>query len=561
MPLRFTFHLKVTLQITSTCLILFCFTSGSVFCQQVLDYKYLEINNIKTGLRADGRMFHNDGSESHFQVPSDQGHQNGILAGNLVLGGLDEAENLKVCPGFYQSQWQPGFLDIDTGLPFSDDQLSQNRVWSISKTEIVKHINCIADNDPNYSVPDDIMEWPAYGNEYCTDLFWLDAPFYDNNENERYEPLLGDYPIVGNDRLQTIPDQMLYAVSNDFGSQTFGGVLLCNTQVQTILYGFCSQSRTELNNSIFQRHYIHNRGKNDLQYASAGLWFDSSLGCPENDRIGCDTLANAIYVYNNDPDNDDCNNSEIESETKSSVLVTKFLSDFTFESFEGLAGLKFSSFVAWGASDTITSQSSKVDLSDISTIYPLLRGEWSDNTPITIGENGYQPDSIDHETTKYMYHDHPGGSDPWVSQSDDYQFLMNIDILPKMRPNGNYILECIHTFAQSDSLDHIEIIDKGLADAEAAQSEIWMLNLPHYHRPLTESRVWVAPNPSSRVINVYCGSNLESYWLHSLDGRLIQSGVFPESGQIETNRTQGLYILSLIRSNGRIISLKVFIRD
>lgn len=543
-----------------TSVFLFCILATPLLSQINPDYKTLEVNNIRTGLNSNGLLFYNESDNGSFQVPNDEEGDNpcALNAGNLIIIGVDEAENIKGSIGMYETQWQSGFLDIETGLPFTSPKMNQNRVWSITKIEIEEHRQRIADCDENYEIPIDILEWPATGNVYYDgQMNQRAAPFFDNNENEVYEPLLGDFPIVGYDRIGAIPDQLLFAVTNDFGDMHFGGQLYPNLEVFTMLYAYKSDELDALNNSVFQRHYITNRGVNDLQNTSIGFWYDTALGCPEDDRIGCDTLQRAMYVYNGDPIDGDqsngCIDDSVQSYPSSSVLVTKLLTYIAF------IDLDFGSFIGWGTSGEATPDNNQIDLT-IEGIYNLVQGRWSDDTPITLADTGFNPDSLDLEETKFLFQGDPKDLDAWVSPSDDYQVMMNLSQF-RLPPGVSFHFEVVHTFAHSDTLDHLEIIDKGLADADSAQYYLFEYEHDYPTFPIDINKAIIYPNPTSGQITVETEGDLDTYELYTTDGRFIESGWVPRSGSLFFDKPRGVFNLVLRFGDDTIQTERIVILD
>ena len=65
-----------------------------------------------------------------------------------------------------------------------------------------------------------ILEQSGKGNPYYSETLPSNqefAPFYDSNSDRIYDPSISDYPIIENDYLDAIPDEILYSIINDEG--------------------------------------------------------------------------------------------------------------------------------------------------------------------------------------------------------------------------------------------------------------------------------------------------------------------------------------------------------
>jgi hypothetical protein len=139
-------------------------------------------------------------------------------------------------------------------------------------------------------MPWSIANWPANGN-FLNNMALKLAPFNDLNNNSRYEPEQGEYPII-------LGDQAAYFIFNDdrdLHGQTNGNKL--GIEIHAMAYAF-ENANSDLDNTIFINYRIYNRSENNYSNLKLGLWTDFRLGCPFNDMIGCDTLLNTYFCYN-----------------------------------------------------------------------------------------------------------------------------------------------------------------------------------------------------------------------------------------------------------------------
>jgi len=135
----------------------------------------------------------------------------------------------------------------------------------------------------------------------------MGANFYDGDGDGVYNPIdkngNGKWD-VDEDRPDLIGDETVWCVYNDdvlAAQRTFNDVNPQGIEIRQTAYAF--NSHTAIGNVIFVRYEIENKGTSqvlDSVYFTA--WSDPDIGSPRNDLVGCDTLLNAGYTYNNGSD-------------------------------------------------------------------------------------------------------------------------------------------------------------------------------------------------------------------------------------------------------------------
>jgi len=169
-------------------------------------------------------------------------------------------------------------------------------------------------NDPINKIYVVDKEDPPFGTSWqeWIDAVQLGAEFYDGNNDGIYNPI----DINGNniwdsneDKPDIIGDRIAWCVYNDadtnFYSRKPFGRTIQGIEIQQTVFGYESESSTQLKDVLFIRYKIINSGlKNsvlDSVYFTA--WADADLGINSaDDLVGCDTMINAGYVYNSQPD-------------------------------------------------------------------------------------------------------------------------------------------------------------------------------------------------------------------------------------------------------------------
>jgi hypothetical protein len=138
------------------------------------------------------------------------------------------------------------------------------------------------------------------------------ADFYDGNNDGIYTPI--DYNNNGiwdtnEDKPDILGDVTTFCVYNEnvpSNLRRFIGVEPQGIEVQQTVFAYSDSSVNTLNNTIFVRYRIINKGiiapVMDSVYFS--FWADQDVGEYTDDLVGSDTILNAGFVYQNAPDNE-----------------------------------------------------------------------------------------------------------------------------------------------------------------------------------------------------------------------------------------------------------------
>ncbi len=285
----------------------------------------LNINNVRTRILGSGDMWW-DLNDAKYEVPKGS-DKHSMFAGALWLGGIDEANNLKLAAMTYRQtgvDYWPGPLD-DASASISADQCqSYNRHWIVYRDEVETHkawIDCKADprcNEgerfPGYAenIPESIRFWP--GNGLKGELAGKLAPFFESDSGGTpglydYDYDYPGYDLIGNQDCRTkevdilYGDQTIWWVYNDKGNvhtETQAGALGFEIRAQA----FAFTSNDEVNNMTFNNYRIINKSTFRLTDTYFGTWFDPDLGNARDDIIGCDIARGLGYCYNADSDDE-----------------------------------------------------------------------------------------------------------------------------------------------------------------------------------------------------------------------------------------------------------------
>lgn len=512
-------------------------------------YNEIHVNNIKTGMHANGSMFMNeDFSNGNFIVPYETGatEQSGIFASGLWMGGLDTFGDLKVSYMTYSQhkskQFIPGPLlhdSIHTDLDF-------NKVWKVTKEDIESFLEDLSDGSIDNPIPQTIQEWPAQGNSYYNPSLPNHvqlAPYHDNNNDNIYNPSDGDYPVIGRDMHRVIPSEMLYSVCNTNNPKNEART---QVEIHTLMYAFDCDTPIELSNTIFTRHYIS--AKEGYQDFKIGIFQDTDIGCYEDDYVGCDTTLNMFFSYNMDAidgnENGICQLGEgVEAYgTNPPVISTKFLNqkmDYFFSS------LRESHF----------SEGTTVEPIRELEYYNILRGRFKDGTNMTVGGSGYNPESTNY--TNYSFHGDPNDPDGWSMYSvstpfKDPRTIASVD-KGSIMPNEVMIIDLAHTFTSDPALNHIETVTAAKKGAGLIQ-DIFDNNFNTKCTSFnpTEAPIQVYHNPSKGDIVISQKGNYSHYeLLNKLGMSVLRGKITDKETNISIDLESGIYYLKLTdKTNG-----------
>jgi len=259
-------------------------------------YATLDINNVRARVSANGHHFWDMIGSPAFEVPKGS-QKHTIFTNTLWIGGLDSTNALYLSAERYRqvgADYACGPLSVD-GLLSTDQQTMNDydRVWLIDRFQIDEHI-AWANNpssNPTYSIPTDMLEWPAHGDLSKNQSYNL-APYVDVNGNGVYEPHLGDYPQIRGDRC-------LFFIFNDAGiPNTESGGTPLGIEVHAMAYAFdCPQSYA-FDHTIFMYYKVINRSGRDYYDTFIGLYADFDIGYHLDDYMRCDVLRGTAFAYN-----------------------------------------------------------------------------------------------------------------------------------------------------------------------------------------------------------------------------------------------------------------------
>ena len=336
----------------------------------------ISVNNIRALLKTNGAHFFRENAE--FEVPKGSG-KTSLFAGALWLGAMDEQDKLHVAAMRYGQDGNDYFAG-----PISNDVSASSfydKFWHITKKEIDEHKAHYA--DPNYSVPVNILSWPAHGRTQYGESSYL-APYKNISGHAKYSPQLGDYPEIRG-------DEAILFIQNDNCQHTESEARPLGVEILGMVYAYANE--LELNNTIFLSYTIRNKSENNYQDLYIGFFSDFDIGYSDDDYVGCDSTLNLGYGYNGlEIDGTGQINAYGDNPPAQGVM---FLNQ------------KMSAFMYFNKS----SDSGPYILPSI-LCYNYLKAYWRDGRPLTYGGTGYNPTST--EITKYAFSGDPETGTGWT---------------------------------------------------------------------------------------------------------------------------------------------------
>jgi len=277
----------------------------------------LDINNVRAKLMTGGDMWWDIGTgEARYEVPKGS-RKNSLFAGSVWIGGYTPDKQLKVAAQTYRqdgNDYWPGPINY-TGGTYTVDAATcsdWDKFWKVDRSTINKFIETYKNGGNIFTSEfETILGWPATGNGATAgngnpfehrakgtsgNLLELDvanhdyAPFADLNENNVYNPELGEYP-------QIYGDQFIWWVFNDKGNtKQQSNTEAIGVEVQASAFAF--STKDFLNDATFYSYKLINRSSSELDSTFIATWTDADLGFYRDDYIGCDTARGLGILYN-----------------------------------------------------------------------------------------------------------------------------------------------------------------------------------------------------------------------------------------------------------------------
>lgn len=397
----------------------------------------------------------------------------------------------------------PGPVDTFSGLPA--DIETWDNVWTVSKNEIDYHTENYTKD--GYIPANNIVNWPANG---LNDFNQFLAPFIDSDQNRKYNPTKGDYPLIKGDRAA-------YCIFNDLALEheaSFGIEL--GIEVLLMAYQY-DESPT-----VYLEYFIINRSINTYSTVYCGFFLNGECG-NKNDNYAS-TLNNGI------------------------VSTAVFQGD---ENDEGYFGATYpyvlATFPTQNITNTIAFNTGRgVDGQPTNNeeYIQLGTGNWRNGQPLTYGGSGIGGDP---ETT-FIFENAEWSESPdnrvgnrtilAIEKHQDWKPKNFIRMYAALDVGSTTTKEEIHKVLQSQQKMTESVFSKKTVAIPRKSDHI--------------STIKVYPNPSNGRINIQSSTPISEAYIYDNQGKMIWKVITQEKMQIECNEklASGIYTLKLITKQG-----------
>lgn len=193
---------------------------------------------------------------------------------------------------------------------YSNGQMWSNAVASASLVEDYLPGKIGSEiNDPLNSIYVVNKRDPAFGYTWQTwkDAVSLGAEFYDGDGDGIYNPVDKNWNgtwDLNEDMPMILGDEIAWCVYNDGLPKNVRRWNTVDPQGIEVRQTIFASDNSELENVIFIRYSILNTGlvSEILDSVYFGIWEDGDLGDATDDVVGCDTLLNSSFYYDDEPD-------------------------------------------------------------------------------------------------------------------------------------------------------------------------------------------------------------------------------------------------------------------
>jgi len=338
---------------------------------------WMETNSVRAFVKANGTLFQNG-----FQVPKTSANPTSkatvFRSVTPWIGGLDPGGNLGVSIGSLNAATS----DFKAGIR---GKPGYDRIWRVTKAQIVQHRADFADNGVIDNPIPAIMDWPGSltfdedgdGVEEIVSV----APTNVHNWDGTYNPEKGEHPAATRGGLipgAGVPDEMIFFAFHDSTKHLYSKGDWLNIQVFCTLFAYNCPESEALNNTVFVHFKFWNRSAERLEPLFFGLCLDFDIGTPTDDYLGSGLYGNLFYAYNGD-----------------SFDENVFLQDPPVAAAMTI-GTPLNNWGNATESTFIPIYNSPLGASfpqQFYEFYYYLMGRWRDDTPMTQGGSGYNPNS------------------------------------------------------------------------------------------------------------------------------------------------------------------------
>lgn len=452
----------------------------------------LEQNNVRATLDPTGSIGYGTANPPEFTVPAD-GNSIPMAGAFLWLTGKQSDGKITgLTADWYLSEHELSIgpyndkADTYSAIQLELLNIPYNRVWCVTQSEIDYHRDHY--NDATYIAPEAIANWPGNG-DTAQGFAQQIAPYEDVNNNQVYEPALGDYPLING-------DAAALAIYHNTANDPDADYPTMDCEVQVLLYAFQNGIHNAIDNTVFVNYTIRNKGNTTIDTLLAGLFVDFCLGDAFDDFTGSDSTQNLFYVYNAD-----------------SLDGPGFNPYSTLPAFGG----KVLSHPLYAYTNYTNDFSPLGFPTSLEQKYLAMSGMYIDSTLMTADGDGYNPGATNF--TKYKFHDFPEINSGWSELAEgntgNYRRGAGSIIETDFGPGSKICLSFALIFADAEiSYSNTASISTLLMYADAMES-LWptlveqpcLTTITDVVTSDNMHSISVYPNPTSGILFVQTGAS------------------------------------------------------
>lgn len=485
---------------------------------------FVDFNDTRALFQNNGFFAFNDQlSFPAYEIPKGGGNHTIFVFSPIWIGQIDDS--LVGTAAIYESQNAfSGPVASDYSDPWHEDR---RRMYTAYKAQIDNHIQNW--EDPNYVVPDEVLEWPAMGNP-ALNTSQYNAPFVDFNGSGVYEPKSGDYPLITGDiAVFAIYSYDVNPIDNDLNNTEFP------LEVQVMAYQFASSDEW-LNQTTFLNYRVKNRSNKTIEDFQWGSYVDIDIGYAFDDFFGSDSTRNLVYGYNGpdfDPGGFGGPGYGQNPPAQGVVLLNKDMYAANKMTYSGIH-----------------------DLNNLVNLYNLMQGRNSAGAP-NLDSQG--------NTTRFIYKEPPyiNGSESMhqLGLEEDVQRNIISAAPVDLAPGAS---ECYHyAFVYGRNFtDHLLSVEEVINRTDSVQQfydENIDLPCDFYNGSMNttsfekQDQLSIYPNPTNNQISIKSNQPITGVKIYSSEGKLSFENSFEvtKAHTLDLSSLQkGVYIVNVYYQNG-----------
>lgn len=505
-----------------------------------INFELLDSNNVSANISNAGIFFSHD-TTGHlgYEVPKGSGNSV-IYAMGFWFAGVDQNGVLRnSCTRYiYNGDLFPGpYSETNSYTDPIYVNHYANSMWSVTKAEVLSHqLNW---NQPGYTIPMSILNWPGNGQVGIGVSQHL-APYVDVNSNGIYEPEWGDFPDIRGDKA-------VYVINNDAANvHTDSNGNPMGIEVHSMFYQYASANF--LDTTTFFNVRVFNRGSYNYTDFRMAIHVDGDLGCYSDDYVGCDTTRNMMFTYNGD-NLDQCSGIGSTNNYGSNPPVAGVISL--------RQNMKIFGYF------TSTSQYPYNDPVTVNAYWNLMHGKWNNGSPWYYGGLGYAGSTgVTTQPTNYMFTGDPETASGWTEFTNsnnpgDRRIFMVMDSIELNSGSTNCYDYAVLWRRGSNNLNSVTKLKEVADDVKT-----WFDNETEFNcsqvtmginEQLGDTKMDLWPNPSNGIFELRSNAKLSasSIYITDAQGRNVYFDLaeLADAYQIKLAQIPGVYFLTIQHAN------------